>query len=56
MTDPENIKRKNIFLYLRILVVAAGVTAGIFWLSFNNRWQRKNLKDIIVNVEKMLFS
>ncbi|MHC4187047.1 MAG: lysylphosphatidylglycerol synthase transmembrane domain-containing protein [Planctomycetota bacterium] len=54
MPDSKKLKCRNIFLYLRILVVAAGIAAGIIWLSAGDRWQR--LGQIFTGINPLVFS
>ncbi len=53
MTDVKAIRRKHIFLILRIAVVAGGILWGVFWLSRGQRWV--NLKEIFLQMNLWIF-
>jgi uncharacterized protein (TIRG00374 family) len=53
-TEKKNEKKKKVFLFLRLAVVAAGIIWAIVWISGGQRWE--NLKSIFIRMNLGVFA
>ncbi|MHC4648111.1 MAG: lysylphosphatidylglycerol synthase transmembrane domain-containing protein [Planctomycetota bacterium] len=54
MTEGKAGKRKHLFLFLRIAVVAGGLTWGVVWLSGEQRW--RDFKNALLQMDPLAFA
>jgi uncharacterized protein (TIRG00374 family) len=54
MPQPRNKKTKNVFFYLRLAVVAAGIAFGVHWLNTEKAWPR--LLEIFSRINPLVFA
>jgi uncharacterized protein (TIRG00374 family) len=54
MPQPRNKKTRNVFFYLRLAVVAAGIGFGVHWLNTEQAWPR--LLQVFSSINPLIFA